>query len=242
MTGNQTSTPGGPIAYRDSAPMPGTRRLSSLARRQTVRYSRFVGWAKLLLPTAAGALIVALAAWPYLSPSFERLKPIFPKLDISQVRDLKMINPRYSGIDKEKRPFTVTADTARQPGAGNSNGNDLVALDGPKADLVTKEGAWVVVTGDTGLYQPQAHFLDLFDHVTMFHRQGYVFKTTSARVNLEAGTAEGHEAITGDGPSGTVSAQGFRLLNKGDVVIFTGKSKLILNSVHGDNPPRDSGP
>jgi|HubBroStandDraft_1064217.scaffolds.fasta_scaffold00143_26 lipopolysaccharide export system protein LptC len=216
------------------APTLGVRRRMSLQRSYTVRYSRFVGWAKLILPSVAGGLIVALAAWPYLSVSLDRLRAAFPKLDITQLRDQKMINPRYSGVDKDKRPFTVSADTGRQTGSDANGDDNLVALDGPKADILTKEGAWVVVTGDTGIYQGQTHFLDLFGHVTLFHDKGYEFKTNSARVDLDSGTAEGHEAIAGDGPSGTVSGEGFRVLQKGDIVIFTGKCHLVLDRVHGD--------
>jgi len=214
-------------------PALGSRRIL-LERSYTIRYSRFVGWAKLILPTVAGGLIVALAAWPYLSVNIERFKKVFPKIDIAQLRDQKMINPRYSGVDKDKRPFTVSADAGRQNGGDTADSANLVALDGPKADILTKEGAWVVATGDTGIYQAETHFLDMFGHVTLFHDKGYEFKTTSARVDLDSGTAEGHEAITGEGPSGTVSGEGFRVLQKGDIVIFTGKNHLVLDHVHGD--------
>jgi lipopolysaccharide export system protein LptC len=228
---------GTPMPASSPAPLQGpslgARRRKPQERSQTVRYSRFVGWAKLVLPSTAGLLIVALAGWPYLTASLERLKAMFPKPDIAQLRDQKMINPRYSGVDKEKRPFTVSADAARQNADAGAD-NNLVALDGPKADILTKEGAWVVVTGDTGIYQAETHFLDLFGHVTLFHDKGYEFKTTTARVDLDSGTAEGHEPITGEGPSGNVSGEGFRVLQKGDIVIFTGKNHLVLDRVRGD--------
>ena len=224
---------GGVTGAPGHTPALGSRRIL-LERSYTIRYSRFVGWAKLILPTVAGGLIVALAAWPYLSVNLERFRTIFPKIDIAQLRDQKMINPRYSGVDKDKRPFTVSADAGRQNGGDTADATNLVALDGPKADILTKEGAWVVVTGDTGIYQAETHFLDMFGHVTLFHDKGYEFKTTSARVDLDSGTAEGHEAITGEGPSGTVSGEGFRVLQKGDIVIFTGKNHLVLDHVHGD--------
>jgi lipopolysaccharide export system protein LptC len=241
LTGRPSPAPGNPLGYRESTARSDVKRLLSQDRGRTVRYSRLVGWAKFLLPSAAGLLLLILAAWPYLSSGVERLRSLFPKLDIAQIRDLRMISPRYNGVDKEQRPFTVTADSARQNGIGNGNGDDLVALEGPKADLLTKEGNWMVVTGDTGIYQPETHFLDLFGHVTMFHKNGYVFRTTSARVDLDSGTAEGHEAITGEGPSGTVEGEGFRILQRGDTVVFTGKSHLLLNGVHGDDTNKSGG-
>ncbi|GGF34191.1 hypothetical protein GCM10011611_45530 [Aliidongia dinghuensis] len=208
----------------------GTRRSSGQVQRHAVRYSRFVGWAKLVLPIGAGGLLLALAAWPYISQGVNRLKFVFPKLDSAQVRDLRMVNPRFSGVDKEKRPFTLTADTARQ----NQENADLIGLEVPKADIMTKEGAWVVVTGKTGVYQPNSHFLDLYNDVTLFHDKGYEFHTQQARVNLDAGSAEGDQPVDGVGPAGTITGQGFRILKKGETVLFTGKSKLVMNAASGE--------
>ncbi len=204
----------------------GQRRSSGQIQRHAIRYSRFVGWAKLVLPLSAGGLLLALAAWPLLSSGYDRLRLVFPKLDSAQVRDLRMVNPRFSGVDKEKRPFTLTADTARQ----NTENSDLVGLEVPKADIMTKEGTWVVVTSKTGIYQPDNHFLDMFGDVTMFHDKGYQFHTAQARVDLDAGTAEGDQPANGVGPAGTIKGEGFRILKKGETVLFTGKSKLVMNA------------
>jgi lipopolysaccharide export system protein LptC len=45
---------------------------------------------------------------------------------------------------------------------------------------------------------------------------------------MTAGTAEGNEAVQGQGVFGSVVADGFRLLDHGQVIIFTGKAKLHL--------------
>jgi len=208
----------------------GARRSSGQIQRHAIRYSRFVGWAKLVLPLGAGGLLLVLAAWPYLSSGFDRLRLVFPKLDQAQVRDLRMVNPRFSGVDKEKRPFTLTADTARQ----NPEDNNLVGLEVPKADIMTKEGAWVVVTSKTGIYQPDNHLLDMFGDVTMFHDKGYEFHTQHARVDLDAGSTEGDEHVDGAGPAGTIEGEGFRILKKGETVLFTGKSKLVMNAANSE--------
>jgi lipopolysaccharide export system protein LptC len=215
----------------------GAQRTLFQDRERALRYSRFVGRAKLILPTGAAVLLLALATWPYLASNVDRLRLALPKIDLTKVRDLRMINPRYNGIDKDKRPFTLTADAARE----TSENADLLGLDAPKANILTQEGAWVVVTGDTGVYQQQTPFLDLFGHVTLFHDKGYQFTTTSARVDLDGGTADGKEPISGAGPSGTVAGQGFSILQKGDTVIFTGKSKLIMNAATAHDPSDDGG-
>ena len=52
--------------------------------------------------------------------------------------------------------------------------------------------------------------------------------TKSARVDVSANTAEGHDPVSGHGPSGDIAAQGFRVLDKGNTIIFTGTSNLLL--------------
>jgi lipopolysaccharide export system protein LptC len=77
------------------------------------------------------------------------------------------------------------------------------------------------------MYQAQGQLLDLFDDVTLIHENGR-FVTKTAHVDVSASTAEGHDPVTGHGPSGDIRAQGFRILDKGDRVIFTGESNLLL--------------
>jgi hypothetical protein len=95
------------------------------------------------------------------------------------------------------------------------------------------------------MYQSQTHLLDLFGDVTLFHGKGYQFKSASARIDLQSGDAVGSEPVTGEGPSGALQGQGFRLLRKGDVVFITGKSHMTLvSSKTSDHPatPPDATP
>src|SRR5262249_34873866 len=94
-------------------------------------------------------------------------------------------------------------------------------------------GAWLAVTSDTGLYQQQSQVLDLFGQVHLFHDRGIEFTTDSARVFMTQGTAEGDEHIEGQGDFGSLEAEGFRLLERGERVIFTGKARLILSPRQG---------
>lgn len=188
------------------------------------RYSRMVLWLKILMPAAALALLLLVAAWPRLESAIERLHFNPPRLDLSQARDLRMVNARFSGIDRHDRPFTVTADSARQ----HSGADDSVELAMPKADLTTQNGTWLALQGATGLYQPQPQILDLFGDVELFQDRGNEFHTDTAHIDMAQGTAEGHDPVEGHGPFGTVTAEGFRTEHHGDLVIFTGKSHLVI--------------
>jgi len=193
---------------------------------QVERYSRFVTRMKLLMPASAIGLLLLVAAWPRIQGVTERIAMPLPRLDTSEARDLKMVQMNYSGFDRHNRPFTVTADVARQrPGK-----DDLVELEAPKADMTTESGTWLAIDSYTGLYQPQAQVLEMFGAVNLYQDKGNEFHTDSAHVDMAKGTAEGSDPIEGHGPFGTISAQGFRLEDRGGVIYFLGKSRLLLDS------------
>jgi lipopolysaccharide export system protein LptC len=190
------------------------------------QYSRFVTRMKLLMPTVAVGLLLMVAVWPRIQTAMERVAVQLPHIDTSAARDLKMVNMRYAGFDKHNRPYTITADVARQhPGK-----DDMVELEGPKADMTTDNGTWIAVNSYTGLYEPQRQLLDLFGDVEIFQDKGNEFHSDSMHVDMGKSTAESSDPVEGHGPFGSIQAQGFRMDDRGNVIYFIGKSRLILNS------------
>ena len=135
-----------------------------------------------------------------------------------------MVNPRYAGLDRYSRPYAVTAAIGRQV----PDRNDVMALERPRAVMTVHGGASVLVTAATGIYQSQAQLLDLFEDVNLVHQDGTRFVTQRAHLDVSDNTAEGHEPVEGHGPSGDIIGEGFRILSKGDTIIFTGQSSLVL--------------
>ena len=186
------------------------------------RHSRRVAMMRVGLPVIGVLLLVIVAVWPRVAPLFDRLR--FAAIDLREARELRMLNPRYAGTDRSGHPFIVIAAIGRQvPGR-----DDIVALDQPRADLKSHNGANIVVTADSGLYQSGTQFLDLLGHVTMTHENGTQIVTASARLDAANNAGEGHDPVEGHGPSGDLKAEGFQIVDKGDIVIFTGKSELLL--------------
>jgi lipopolysaccharide export system protein LptC len=189
-------------------------------------YSRFVAMAKRLLPLVAVGLLILVAIWPRLDIRLDRFN-LIPKIDPRLAHDLRMLNARYTGVDRENRPFVLTADAAEQL---SNDINDLVGLEGPKADMTTATGGWFETSAYTGTYQPQSKMLDMFGNVALFADRGDEFHTDSARVDLVHSTVQGDEHVTGQGPFGHVDAAGFRVLDRGATIIFTGRTDLYLES------------
>ncbi len=203
------------------APNPG-----SLARRRFL-----VAVAKRVLPLAAVGLLATIALWPEFESAADRGRLAFRRVLQVQPEALRVIEPRYQGVDEQSRPFTLTADVAVQAGD-----QDVVQLEAPRADLVLTDGGWVYVEARAGLYDRRGSNLDLAGRVTVHHDDGTQFVTDAAKVDLAAGGAAGDAPVAAQGPFGTLTAEGFRLRDRGQVVVFTGQSRVVLEGAQGKPP------
>ena len=207
------------VWQRAPEPNPATR-----PQPQEDRHSRRVALLKGFLPALGASLLLLVVFWPRIVPLLETVRSAFPLIDLREARELRMLNPRYAGVDHFNRPFVVTSAIGRQV----PNRDDLMSLESPRAEMILHSGASVVVTAATAIYQSQAQLLDLFGDVILVHENGTRFVTKAARVDAAADTAEGNDPVSGHGPSGDITAQGFRVSDKGNTILFTGRSNLRL--------------
>lgn len=198
-------------------------------------YSRRVAFLKRVLPAIGVTLLLLVAGWPRLAPFLESVRLGSPAIDLREARELRMVNPRYGGLDRYNRPYVVTAAVGRQV----PDRDDIMALERPKAVMTVHGGASVVLTAATGIYQSQAQLLDLFADVNLVHENGTRFVTQRAHLNLSDNTAEGHDPVKGHGPSGDITGQGFRILSKGETIIFTGESDLLFKGTKPSSAPAE---
>lgn len=187
-------------------------------------HRRKVSVMRMLFPAAAVVLIAMVAIWSQWSSVETGLKIGFNRIYPEEAKTLQMVNPRFSGTNDKGRPFMLTADQARRA----SPGADSILLTNPKGDIITDSGAWLALSAAHGTYAQKKKTLDLSGGVELFHDAGMHFTTATARIDLQAGTVEGNDPVTGSGPSIEVTGQGFKVLNGGQTVIFTGKSKALL--------------
>jgi lipopolysaccharide export system protein LptC len=192
--------------------------------RRSDRYSRLVALLKRLLPIIGAALLALVTIWPRLVPLLDSVRFGFPVIDLREAHELRMLNPRYAGVDRFDRPYVVTSAVGRQA----PDREDLMSLERPRAEMTMHNGALVVVTAATAMYQSQAQLLDLFGDVNLVHENGTRFVTNTAHVDVAADTAVGNDPVTGHGPSGDIAAQGFRVVDQGNTIVFTGRSHLLL--------------
>ena len=201
---------------RPPRPVPSSRRI---ARRR-----RLVALVKRLLPLMAVLLLATVVSWPQIAHRLDTSR--MAKAALHNVQQGRLVNLRYHGIDERNRPYIVTAEEAQQVGPERIN------LVSPKADVLSENGDWTLVVSDNGVYLQRADQLDLSGHVVIYRDNGVTLQTSSAAVDLKAGAAAGSQHTHTEGPFGTLDSQGFALVDKGAVVQFDGKSRLVLNEQH----------
>ena len=210
------------MAARDKAGASHGRRAHR--RAPLIGYPAAMTLLKIALPAIAVALLVLVALWPqYLlvGGRFQLVADPSGEIDIDR---LSMVNPHFRGRDLSNRPFTVSAERAVQDSANE----ELIRLAKPQAEITLENGAWVSLKAAEGFYRRDLETLRLAGGVDLFHDQGYEIHTPSAAIDLNGGTAEGHEPVDAQGPFGALTSQGFRVAERGDIVEFTGKSRLVL--------------
>lgn len=193
------------------------------------RYSRFVGLMKLILPLTALLLVALVVVWPQFQPDKEPMRIGYAEMESQGATAGLMNQPRFTALDQDNQFYTVTAILAQQPDPKS----DIVILDKPAADVALKDGSWLAVSAESGVFRQEDRTLTLEGGVTLFHDGGYELRTKTAFVNLKKGTAEGDAPVAGQGPIGLLTAQGFRIDRNKETVYFTGKARMTIFSADG---------
>lgn len=189
-----------------------------------MRYSRLVGTLKYALPLVATCLLVVLFIVPQVSAP-----PSKPKSAASI--DATMKDAIFSSRDKQNRAYQVEAPVARQdpsaPGVTN--------LSAPKAEIELSPGHTLKADADRASYNDKTGTLQLDGALTLKKNDGTTFTTESATVDVNGQNAEGHAPAVLQGSFGEVRGDGFKALDGGKTIIFTGKTKATITL--GAPPP-----
>lgn len=203
-----------------TAPVPSNRTVAPRpqmgGRRDPFAHSKAVRVARVALPAVAGVVLLTIFIWPLFGGSSDTSRPGPAQ------GDLELTQARYLGTDKGDQPFEIRAERAAQQGGGRS----IVDLTVPQADITLKRGTWLSIAAAKGNYDQDKHVLSLDGPVSLFHGSGYELRTQEATLDVKKGIAWGNKPVEGQGPMGAVEAGGFRVLDDGDVLVFTGHARL----------------
>ena len=180
---------------------------------------------KVILPVMAVFLLLLVAGWQHLA-TLDSFRIELAAVGPAGGGKPQVLNARLLGVDEESRPFQITAELGSS--VKGAAGEQMYKLDKPKADITLEDGSWIALTADNGLYESTGQTLFLSGRVNLFHDSGYEFTTETATVDVEGQSAEGYEHVEGQGPHGFLESEGFRLRDRGETIVFTGRSRMTI--------------
>ncbi|MCH2547566.1 MAG: LPS export ABC transporter periplasmic protein LptC [Alphaproteobacteria bacterium] len=186
------------------------------------RHSSIVQTSKYALIGVAALLILMVFLVPVLHENDSGARLVFTNAETGEFITPRMSKPRLQGMDKNNRPYTVTAQMAERQSDGRIKLSDI------EADIALSGGSWLAFIGDEGMFDAEANTLLLPKKVQVFHNSGYEMRTSNVFINLETTNATGNQQVDGQGPLGTISAAGFSVDNSAGQIKFTPKVKVTL--------------
>lgn len=190
----------------------------SKAAQHSLAYSRMVIFLRLVLPLLAICGLLLLVIWPHVSTLG------LQAVALSKVPNLMVEDLNLTGIDNKNRPYAVRAKRALQVG----NLNNVIELEGPKAEITLEDGTWITGGSQSGRYDQKAENLWLGGNVELFHDKGYRFTTNELFVDMKSYTAWGEKPVLFQGSFGSVEGEALKILQNGGIVIIKGPAKAHL--------------
>lgn len=188
-----------------------------------VRYSRFVALMKRALPAAAFAIIVAVLGFFFVARQPSKLSMTYKSLGHVE-NDLAMTKPRLSGTDGQGNPFVITAEVAIQD-ARNAKRARLKKIE---ADFSVGKDDWLSARAAQGVVDMTAGTLALDGGLQIFSDRGYQLQSARAAVDINKGIVLGPQEVTGQGPLGTLRADGFRFDRTSGQLLLDGHVEMSL--------------
>jgi lipopolysaccharide export system protein LptC len=209
------------VAQHSSQHSPAAGRLRPVARA-----SRLVAAMKMLLPALAITLVALVLIWPQIGRNTADIPVDQAPVTLEDVDTLRMANPRFVGLDENDQPFEIVARAATQIG----DTGQAVELDHPQADMVNKDGTWVSLNSEEGVWFKDASVVNLTGGVALFHDAGHQLVTEEAMIDMGPGNVFSEVPTQGQSPGGTIQGEGMQSLDRGARIIFTGKARAVLYS------------
>lgn len=186
------------------------------------QYTRLVRFGKNFLWLLAIAIIMMVVWIASRNNANNGGRMVFTNIPVAPDSENVMKKPRYHGIDVHGRPYTIEADTATQ------KDKETVALKNVNADLTSDNGAWIALKAGSGLLNTTSKQMVLLNDVEVFYEGGYQFHTNRAYIDTAKGTVQGDSHIEGQGPVGTVEAESFSVLERGNIIRFNDSVRMLL--------------
>lgn len=191
------------------------------------RYSRIVGWLKILLPLLALGLLATMFLFAR-SPTPEGEVPYAVIEDIA--RDPRIGAPAFSGVTPDGAAVTLGARAVRAQGTA-------LSVDDLRLQISSPSGEGVVVTAQEGGFDTETRRATLTGLARIDSTAGYRLEATGLEVDLAAGTLHTMGPLAARAPFGRFEAGGLEMSGGGALLVFKDGVRLLYQPAAEGAPP-----
>ena len=171
-----------------------------------------------LAPFILGIFFILIFFWSSIEDIYiENKKPVLEN-------QKKQKNFTFQGIDSLNQPFFLQAKKYQKI----INDQNKLLVEKPHAEINLKEGKWLSVIGEEGIFDLEKLTLELIGNVLFLHSDGQQIDTNNAIIDLKKGKIHGNKKIFGKSETINFSSDGFKLNKTGKVFQLLGKSKIKI--------------
>ena len=188
------------------------------------RHSIVVRTLRWLLPLGGAAVVLI-----YVLTMMETIGWVegLPQVALPKIipENLTMHNPRYEGFNKDGGSYVVTADTAVQDFADNTQ----IQLKGIKGDLTDAKKVKTNLTAARGVYDTKEGVLELLDRIDIVSDNGMRARLSRATVLTKVNVITTKEPVIVEMPTGSIRSNRMTIQTKTREMTFldTVRSRLV---------------
>ena len=138
--------------------------------------------------------------------------------------ELKMINPRLEGHDKESGSYLVIADTASQ----KSGSPHLIHLQKIDAKLDHPQNGQITLKADKGLFDSKSEILELFDNIHIVSANGMKAWLKTAKIVFKGQIITSNQPVFIEMNGSTIHANTLRIEGVKKLITFKKAVKVRL--------------
>ena len=146
----------------------------------------------------------------------------YNEIDFQAARQV-LRKPTFIGIDKKNQPFKVMANKATRL----KNEPNIFNLEKPTGEINTGKEKFFL-SGDIGVFYKNVEQLEVKGNVKFNNGDAMTFTTSEMYFDFKKEILSGNKRVNGKKNNSVIVSEGFKILNNGEQIFFTGKTKLKL--------------
>ena len=188
-----------------------------------MNYSVFIKSLKYILLLFSVSILILVV---YNNNPIEKEK-IYPDFsynenDFQSVRQV-LRKPTFVGIDNKNQPFKVMAYKATRL----KQEPNIFNLEKPTGEINTGKEKFFL-SGDKGIFYKNVEQLKVKGNVKFKNGNEMTFTTSEMYFDFKKEILSGNKRVNGKRNNSVIVSEGFKILNNGEQIFFTGKTKLKL--------------